>query len=77
MNLYLSKTHSDEIDENPVEVGKLGILYGSKDEINKLCDFFSEVKEYLRNNDSCHLHFRDSFDEWNRDVHFDIEINVV
>ncbi len=47
MYFYLSKTHSDEIDENPVEVGKLGILHGSKDGINKLCDFFSEVKEYI------------------------------
>ena len=42
MKLYLSKTHSDE-DGPYADEGKLGIIYSSKEDIIKLCDFFEKV----------------------------------
>ena len=75
MKLYLSKTHSDE--DGPIsDEGKLGIVYSSKDDIKKLCDFFQEVQNYISKNDTCHMHFRDSFDDWDKDKHIDFEINI-
>ena len=75
MKLYLSKNHSDE-DGPYAEEGKLAILYSSKEDVFRLCSFFEKVKNELETNDSIHMHFRDSFDEWNKDNQIDIEINV-
>jgi hypothetical protein len=75
MKLYLSKNHSDE-DGPFAEEGKLGIIYSSKDDILKLCNFFEQVKKRVEKNDDCHMHFRDSFAEWAKNDHIDIEINI-
>ena len=75
MKLYVSKSHSDE--EGPyADSGKLGIIYSSKEDIIKLCDFFDKVRNELSDNENLHMHFRDSFDEWNREQHIDIEVNL-
>lgn len=76
MNLYFSKTHSDDEDNNIAEEGKLAILFTNKKDLNKVCDFFATVKKYINKNEHCHMHFQDSFDEWDKDKHIDIEINM-
>ena len=75
MKLYLSKNHSDE-DGPFAEEGKLGVIYSSKDDIIKLCEFFEQVKSHIEKNDNCHMHFRDSFKEWEKNGYIDLEINV-
>ena len=75
MKLYLSKAHSDE-DGPLAEEGKLGIIYSSKEDIVKLCDFFADIKDQLKNSEKIHMHFRDSFNEWDKNKHIDIEINI-
>jgi len=46
MKLYLSDTHSDE-EGTILGEGKLGILFSSKEDLKKLCDFFESVKKEL------------------------------
>ena len=75
MKLYLSKTHSDE-DGSYADQGKLGLLYSNREDLNRLCDFFEQVKSEMKKHDNIHMHFRDSFDEWSKENHIDIEINV-
>jgi glycosylphosphatidylinositol transamidase (GPIT) subunit GPI8 len=75
MKLYLSKTHSDE-DGPYADEGKLGIIYSSREDIIKLCDFFEKVRNELTEQENIHMHFRDSFDDWNRENYIDIEVNV-
>jgi glycosylphosphatidylinositol transamidase (GPIT) subunit GPI8 len=75
MKLYLSKTHSDE-EESFADEGKLGILYSSREDLIKLCDFFDNIRNELSKQDNIHMHFRDSFDNWSRENHIDIEVNV-
>lgn len=75
MKIYLSKTHSDEDGSFAVE-GKLGILYSKREDLIELCNFFEKVKDELSKRKNIHMHFRDSFNEWNRENHIDIEINV-
>lgn len=76
MNLYLSKTHSDEDHDLPVETGKLAMIFGSKTDILKLCDFFKSVEMHLKENENCHMHFRDHPANWDRNSDVDIEINA-
>ena len=75
MKLYLSKTHCDE-DEPKAEEGKWGLIYSSKKDLLKLCNFFDKVRSELNEQENIHMHFRDSFDEWNREEFIDIEVNV-
>jgi len=75
MKIYLSKTHADE-DGSFAEEGKLGIVYGSKEEILNLCNFFKKVEKHIKNNDICHMHFRDNCPNWNKEEHVDLEINL-
>ena len=74
MKLYMSKTHSDE--DGQYDEGKLCSIYCNKDDIKKLRSFIESVDDYLENNEFCHMHFRDSFSEWNKNEHIDIEIDV-
>ena len=76
MKLYLSETHSDEEGSNARE-GKLGMIYSSKKDIIKLCDFFAEVRIEVEKYENFHMHFRDSFDDWDKRKHIDIEVNLV
>ena len=75
MKIYLSKTHSDE-DGPFADEGKLGIIYSSKEDLIKLCDFFEKVKKEISDKDNIHMHFRDSFENWNGKNHIDLEINI-
>lgn len=75
MKLYLSKSHSDDDGFFP-EQGKSGIIFSSKSDIMRLCEFFEQVKKHIEKNDNCHMHFRDSFSDWKKEKHIDIEINV-
>lgn len=75
MKLYLSKTYSDENGPYADE-GKQGIIYSSKEDLIKLCDFFEKVREELSDKKTIHMHFRDSFENWNRENHIDIEVNI-
>lgn len=75
MKIYLSKTHSDEEGEI-AEEGKLGIIYGKKEQLLKLCDFFKQVEEHLKTNNNCHMHLRDSLENWNSKSDIDLEINL-
>lgn len=75
MKVYLSKTHSDE-DGALADEGKLGIIYSSKDDLLKLCDFFEKVRNEISKKDNIHMQFRDSFEEWDRVKHIDLEVNL-
>jgi hypothetical protein len=75
MELYVSKSHSDENDAKTI-VGKYGIIVSSKEDILRLCSFFENIKEHIKKNDTCHMHFRDSFSEWDKDAHIDLAINI-
>jgi hypothetical protein len=75
MKLYLSKSHSDE-DGPYADEGKLGMIISNREDLIKLCDFFEKVKDELSKQDNIHMHFRDSFEEWNRENHIDIEVNT-
>lgn len=74
MKIYLSKTHSDE--DGSYEEAKLASLYCNKSDIKKLKEFIDEVYDYMKTNELCHMHFRDSFSEWNKKDYIDIEIDV-
>lgn len=75
MNLYFSKTYSDD-DGALAEDAKLGMIYASKDELLEICEFFEQVKNHISNNDICHMHFRDYYDDWVKNKHFDLEVNL-
>ncbi|GAA0871621.1 hypothetical protein GCM10009117_07670 [Gangjinia marincola] len=75
MKIYLSKAHSDEDGSFAVE-GKQGIIYGTKEDIMNLCSFFKQVESHIKENENCHMHFRDSLKNWNKDKHIDLEINL-
>jgi hypothetical protein len=76
MKLYLSKTHSDEDDDDLVTAGKLVMIYGTKQEVLELCDFFKSVEKHLNQNEFCHMHLRDHLTDWNSKENVDIEINA-
>ena len=56
MKLYLLKAHSDE-DGPLAKEGKLGIIYSSKEDIIRLCDFFAEIKGKQNSSEEIHMHF--------------------
>jgi len=70
MNLYFSNTYSDE--DGTAEKAKSGMIYGSKEELLKICEFFEKIKEHLSNNDNCHMHLCDNYKGWKKGVNFDI-----
>ena len=76
MKIYLSKTHADSEEDSYVEEGKHAMIFASKNDILKLCSFFEDVKNHITNHENCHMHFKDSFESWNKEKHFDIEVNL-
>ena len=66
---------SDE-DGPLAQEGKLGIIYGNREDLIVMCDFFSKVKEHINNNETCHMHLRDNMKDWNKNKHIDIEVNL-
>jgi hypothetical protein len=75
MELYLSKTHSDE--NGPfAESGKLGIIRCSKENFLQLSNFFQKVSKELETDGNCHMHFRDYLEKWNKKEHIDIQIDI-
>jgi hypothetical protein len=75
MKLFTSLFHADE-DETKIEEGRYAAIFSSKEDLLKLCSFFEEVKKHISEYDNCHMHFRDSYPEWNKENHIDIEINI-
>lgn len=76
MRIFLREGFSDE--EGPMaDEGKLGIIYGSEEELLKICDFFEEVKRSLSESSMFHLHLRDCYEGWNKEEHIDIEVNLL
>lgn len=75
MEIYVSNSHAE--DGGVAIDGVLGIVYASKEDVIRLCEFFEKVKEHLKDCDKCHMHFRDSFKGWEKGKHFDIEVNVL
>jgi len=73
MNLYFSNHHSDEEGHLP-EKGKAAVFSGSKEELLEVCNFFEELKSYLKKHENCHRHFRDYKDNWNPKKDIDIII---
>jgi len=75
MNLYSSKTYSDE--DGTAEEVKSAMIYAKKDELLKICDFFEKVKEHLNEHDNCHMHLCDNYDGWRKVKNFDLEVNLI
>jgi hypothetical protein len=76
MEIYLSNAHADE-DDLTTTRGKLGIIFSSKEDLLEMCNFFEKVKSHLMKEDKCHMHLRDSFPNWNKEKHIDIEVNTI
>lgn len=74
MNLYSSKTYSDE--EGNADQVKSAMIFGSKDELLKIYDFFDKVKELISTNNLCHMHLCDDFEKWKKNKDFDLEITL-
>lgn len=76
MKLYLSETHSDE-DGPMAQEGKLCIIEANTSDIQRLAKFFNDVANFVNSHDGpCHMHFRDSFDGWNKSRHIDISVDL-
>jgi len=65
MKFCLSKEHSDE-DRPLTKDRKLGIIYSSRENVIRLCDFFVEIQGQLKNPEKTHMHFRDSFKDFDK-----------
>ncbi|MFA4857760.1 MAG: hypothetical protein WC901_06390 [Candidatus Margulisiibacteriota bacterium] len=76
MKLWVSKTHSDE-GEDLAKEGKLVIIKVTKEDVRQIASFFQKVSLYLKENDFCHMHFRDFLKGWNRKDDIDIQVDVV
>lgn len=74
MNLYFSTTYSDE--DGKAEKAKSGMIYASKDELLRICDFFEKVKNHISDNENCHMHLCDNYDGWQKGKNFDLEVNL-
>jgi hypothetical protein len=74
MDLYYSKTYSDE--DGVADTANSGLIFGSKEELLKICEFFAKVKSHLAKNDNCHMHLCDDFENWEKGKHFDIEVTI-
>lgn len=74
MNLYFSKSYSDE--EGIAESANLAMMFGTKEELMKVCSFFEKVKTHIKKNDSCHMHLCDNYLNWEKEKNFDIEVNL-
>jgi hypothetical protein len=74
MKLYTSATFSDEDGE--AVSSKSAIVYGTKNEIFELAEFFAAVSAHLKKADSCHMHFSDFSKNWKKRNGIDIEVNV-
>ncbi|MBA6156482.1 hypothetical protein H3Z83_08155 [Tenacibaculum sp. S7007] len=74
MKLYYSKTYSDE--EGIAEQANSVMIFGSKEELLKMCNFFEKIKTHLKENDNCHMHLCDNYDGWKKKENFDLEISL-
>lgn len=75
MELYYSRSHADE--EGTVDFAKMMLLFGSREELFKICNFFRIVESHLKKHKNCHLHLRDNFKNWGSLKDFDIEVNLL
>jgi hypothetical protein len=75
MKAYLANTFSDE--EGPMaEEGKTIYIHASKDKLLELCKYFSEIEKHIKQNETCHMHFRDYSQNWNKQQYIDIAIDI-
>ena len=75
MKAYLANSFSDE-EGAPASEGKLVYLRGSKNDVSDMCRFLNAAVEWLENHDSCHMHFSDFLEGWNKNDHIDLVIDV-
>ncbi len=75
MKAYLANTFSDE--EGPMaEEGKTIYIHATKDKLLELCSYFSEIENHIKTNKTCHMHFRDHSEKWNKQDYIDIAIDI-
>lgn len=74
MNLYFSQSYSEE--DGTVEKANSGMIYASKDELFKICEFFEKVKKHIESNNNCHMHLRDNYEDWEKNINFDLEVTL-
>jgi hypothetical protein len=74
MDLYSSKTYSDE--EGAADQVNSMMIFGSKNELLKICEFFEKVKTTIDNSNTCHMHLCDNFSNWSKKERFDLEISL-
>lgn len=75
MKVFLADSFSDE--EGPLaEEGKTVYIQGSREKLLELCQFFKEIANHLENDESCHMHFRDSSNSWNKQNYIDVAVDV-
>jgi hypothetical protein len=73
--VFLTESFSDE--EGPLAYeGKTVYIQGSKEKLLELCQFFQKVANYLESNESCHMHFRDSSESWDKQNYIDVAVDV-
>ena len=75
MKAYLANTFSDE--EGPMAVeGKTIYIHGNKEKLLELCRYFSEIEKHIKENNTCHMHFRDYSTNWNKDSYIDVAVDI-
>lgn len=76
LKAFLANSFADE--EGPMaQEGKTVYLQGSKRELLALCDFFKAIGQYLKQEDTCHLHFRDYLEIWDKSMYIDVVVGLV
>lgn len=76
MKAYLANTFADEQGPQAVE-GKTVYIRASKEQIKELSIFLSKVAEYVENNSTCHMHFQDYEENWNKERYIDLVIDLI
>lgn len=76
MKAYIAKTFSEEEGPDAIE-GKTVTIQASKQQITELAEFLAKVAEYVKENDNCHMHFRDNNKNWSKDKYIDVAVNLI
>ncbi|MCX2802498.1 Imm32 family immunity protein [Microbulbifer thermotolerans] len=75
MKAYLASTFSDE--EGPMaEEGKTVYIHASKERLLELAKYFAAVAEHIETNGTCHMHFRDYSEHWNKEEYIDVAVDI-
>lgn len=57
--------------------GKTVYIQGNKEKLLELCRFFSELEKQIKENDICHMHFRDSCEKWEKGSYIDVAVELL